>query len=203
MSKSIGAQYANWCVHFNGMQNKVCRAGVNMRELVGGPDFGWATRMPCVKDDNSTVVCELCHYPTPEEVQAHEAEQAAHMQRFREDNELIGAAHNDPARSRERGSSYVYVCEVCERESRVVTATSTQMIAHLRSVHSIAEADIKSAHGSMAAHMDATDWFQTDDRFALPDGRPLLLRSTRTKRRGSDKALWRANVPAGKKRGKQ
>ncbi len=35
------------CKHFTGpVHNKTCKAGVNYRELVGGPDLGWMARMP-------------------------------------------------------------------------------------------------------------------------------------------------------------
>jgi hypothetical protein len=55
----------------------------------------------------------------------------------------------------------------------------------------------------MASHMDATDWHQTDDRFTLADGRPLLLRSYRARRRGADRRLWEANTGKGRGRGRR
>lgn len=36
------------CRHFNGYQNGTCKNGINYRKLVGGPDVGWAARLPCV-----------------------------------------------------------------------------------------------------------------------------------------------------------
>ena len=39
------------CIHFKGIQNEVCKAGVNVRQLVGGPDFGWGARLPCLLMD--------------------------------------------------------------------------------------------------------------------------------------------------------
>jgi|GEM_PF-6331189 len=36
------------CRHFNGpLHNASCKAEINYRELVGGPDFGWMARLPC------------------------------------------------------------------------------------------------------------------------------------------------------------
>lgn len=35
------------CRHFNGVQHGCCKAGVNYRELIGGPDIGWALKIPC------------------------------------------------------------------------------------------------------------------------------------------------------------
>lgn len=60
------------CVHFRGIQCDPCAGGVNMRELVGGPDFGWATRIPCLLMDaeNCTVVCDKRKLPTREEAEA-------------------------------------------------------------------------------------------------------------------------------------
>jgi hypothetical protein len=39
------------CRYFNGpVHNKECVANINYRNLVGGPDFGWMSRMPCAGD---------------------------------------------------------------------------------------------------------------------------------------------------------
>lgn len=57
------------CVYFTGIQNETCDAGVNIRELVGGPDLGWARRMPCfLKDaDKCTVTCSARKFMTRQE----------------------------------------------------------------------------------------------------------------------------------------
>ncbi len=49
------------CAHFTGIQNAVCKAGVNIRELVGGADLGWAARLPCLlmDADKCTTPCDL------------------------------------------------------------------------------------------------------------------------------------------------
>lgn len=53
-------QYRDKCRHFNGIglgsSGKRCRADVDYRVLVGGPDFGWAARIPCL-DKPSSVEC--------------------------------------------------------------------------------------------------------------------------------------------------
>lgn len=54
----------NKCKHFNGIQHSECKVGVNYRSLIGGPDHGWAARLPCLRDDESTIVCELLSLPT-------------------------------------------------------------------------------------------------------------------------------------------
>jgi hypothetical protein len=195
--KNKTTDYAGWCIHFRGIQRKTCTADVDWRALTGGDDFGIATRSPCIKDNNSTVVCALCHYPTPDEVAAHEAEMEAHLARLAEDMALIGAAHT------EEHTSLVYVCQLCERTARMVTTTPAEMITHASEAHGVDETMIKSAKGKMTAHMDARDWFQTDHAFSLPDGREFLLRSTRIRRRGADRAAWEDSVPRGKKRARR
>lgn len=39
------------CRHHAGME-PICGAGVNVRQLVGGPDIGWLRRLPCVSPAN-------------------------------------------------------------------------------------------------------------------------------------------------------
>ena len=60
------------CEHFTGIQNETCKAGVNIRKLVGGPDFGWATRLPCLLDDSEKceVQCEKRSLMTRDEAEA-------------------------------------------------------------------------------------------------------------------------------------
>lgn len=113
------------------------------------------------------------------------AEKEAHMQRIREDNALIDSGHAD-----QDGTSIVYVCQLCERQSRHLARTPADITAHITTTHGLTMDDIRAAKGQMAAHLDARDWFQTDDCFTLPDGRELLLRSMRMPRRGADKAMW-------------
>lgn len=188
--------YEDWCVHFRGIQYPTCTADVDWRQLTGGADFGIATRMPCIKSNASTVACAQCRYPTAEEAAAHETALEAHLARAAEDMALIGAAHTDEA------TSLVYVCELCDRAARTVTATAQELAAHLTEAHGIDDPTIRSARSRMTAHMDARDWHQTDHAFTLPDGRELLLRSARYRRRGAERAVWHdAATPTGRKRG--
>jgi len=67
------------CKHFRGMREECCLAGVNLRKHVGGPDYGWGARLPCIPDSGVTradevVPCELYALRTPEEVEAEERE---------------------------------------------------------------------------------------------------------------------------------
>lgn len=60
------------CVHFRGIQHDTCLVGVNIRALVGGSDFGWAARIPCLlmDADKCEVTCEQRKLPTREEAEA-------------------------------------------------------------------------------------------------------------------------------------
>lgn len=60
------------CIYFNGIQNDACKAGVGYRQLVGGPDLGWAARLPCTDkvQVQGLVTCEQCRRTTREEAEA-------------------------------------------------------------------------------------------------------------------------------------
>lgn len=60
------------CLHFNGIQNKLCEKGVNYRKLVGGEDFGMAVRTPCFKKHKSSINCDLYQDPTIEQIKEDE-----------------------------------------------------------------------------------------------------------------------------------
>lgn len=66
------------CKHFLGA-DRVCRAGVDIRAHVGGPNSGWGRRMPCQPDSSLTderdiVPCEKYAVATDEEIAAEETE---------------------------------------------------------------------------------------------------------------------------------
>lgn len=63
------------CVHFTGIQHTRCEAGVDYRALVGGPDFGWASRLPCLEErlphaEAPIVSCDKCQRTTREQAVA-------------------------------------------------------------------------------------------------------------------------------------
>jgi hypothetical protein len=187
--------FAGWCIHFNGIQHATCKAGVNYLALAGGEEFGMAKRIPCIKGNGvDPAVCASCHYPTPDEVAVMEADLQSHMDAMRETMEILGAAHTDEA------TSPVYVCQLCPQGARTVTTENRALFDHLADAHQLDAATVKTATGKMSAHLDARDWYQTDYRFTLPDGRELLIRSTRIKRRGANRAAWEDSVPRRKKR---
>jgi hypothetical protein len=69
------------CVFFTGTHREVCEAGVNYRLLVGGPDFGWGTRLPCLSEfepkSGDRATCDKCRMTTREEAEQEVAESDA------------------------------------------------------------------------------------------------------------------------------
>lgn len=72
------------CKHFNGVQNKTCRAGVDYRELTGG-----TMRLPCLGNRPDTRPCEKYEEPTDEEIAADRAQIDARMEELRREGELL------------------------------------------------------------------------------------------------------------------
>ncbi len=66
-----------------GRREDACAHGINIRELVGGPDFGWSTRRPCVHGSlhrpSEAVTCEKREPYTKKEIADAEA---AHKRAF-------------------------------------------------------------------------------------------------------------------------
>jgi hypothetical protein len=85
------------CVHFKGIQHDLCGAGINIRQLVGGPELGWAARLPCLLMDaeKCTVVCESRKLLTRDEA---EAEVSKDRERMKRTLKAVAAAHDDAGR---------------------------------------------------------------------------------------------------------
>jgi hypothetical protein len=62
--------YEMWCKNFNGIQNKICKAGVKYEDVKG--DDRRPLNYPCFKDMECTVVCPHVAFRTPEEVAEEE-----------------------------------------------------------------------------------------------------------------------------------
>ena len=81
----------NSCVHFNGVGQIKCKAGVVYHELLGnGP--GCFANLPCLKDDKAEVKCDKVKFPTREEAEAKTDEWMKRVERSRL---CITAAHAD------------------------------------------------------------------------------------------------------------
>lgn len=81
------------CVHFTGIQHDTCKAGVNYRAHVGGPDFGWARRIPCFSDSVDAPPCDKCQRTTREQAEAEIAASDAAFQRVNTALKAIRAKH--------------------------------------------------------------------------------------------------------------
>lgn len=92
----------DFCVHFNGVLQKVCRKGINYREITGGEDFGWIKRIPC--REGSLIDCEHMRLPTAEEVAEVE-------ERFKKSIEYINQIVADIRETKK--SAGVIVCPSC------------------------------------------------------------------------------------------
>ncbi len=66
------------CKHYRaaGGGRVACAVGVDIRAHIGGPDYGWLSRSPCVESvySKDVVACDKREYPTAEEIAADEAE---------------------------------------------------------------------------------------------------------------------------------
>lgn len=66
MGRSIREQIARKCVHFNGIQNKQCEAGIRYEDVRGTER---PYKFPCLNDGGS---CPKCRFMTEEEAEAEE-----------------------------------------------------------------------------------------------------------------------------------
>ena len=65
--------YQGHCKHYGNVRGElVCDKGVDVRAHVGGPDYGWMARIPCVtsKLSKEQVTCGLRELPTADELAA-------------------------------------------------------------------------------------------------------------------------------------
>jgi len=76
------------CKHFLGSQDRQCALSVDVRSLVGGPDFGCWLRRPCISVDyhgtprTGTIPCDKYEDPTDADIAACEAAFAEMERKF-------------------------------------------------------------------------------------------------------------------------
>jgi hypothetical protein len=103
------------CRHWRGTVEKTCEAGVVLRSLVGGTDFGWVTRLPCRVEHRGKNQCVTCDKLTPvsaEEVAAHDREVEVFVERATREMELCYQLV-DRLKKECRGQTGHDVCPVC------------------------------------------------------------------------------------------
>lgn len=110
---SLREQKSNRCVHFNGIQNDACRAGVSYetfrKERVAGKDW-----MPCLKDAAGDCVhCEQRRWPTAEEVEAELAEDEKHFAKMMAGANAVCTDAANRGFKKGNGGVGVVTCPVC------------------------------------------------------------------------------------------
>jgi hypothetical protein len=77
------------CVHFNGISNKRCKAGIVYSDLAG-PAPAWGRRLPCLDHgEPGQVHCESYREPTDEEIAKDREEWDNFMAKKRQEEELL------------------------------------------------------------------------------------------------------------------
>lgn len=76
--RPLWEQEATWCIHFNGIMQKVCRAGISYDDPRFGGRQESRRELPCLKnlptDPTRTDLCPLAEYLTEEQARAKAAE---------------------------------------------------------------------------------------------------------------------------------
>ena len=63
--QTLEEQIADWCVHFNGIQNTACKIGIPYKSVRREPG-----KLPCIKSDGCCDACPSATFLTGEEVVA-------------------------------------------------------------------------------------------------------------------------------------
>jgi len=83
--RTAAEQIRNWCIHFTGLMNDTCKAGVEYKSVKlehRAPDGLHA--YPCFRD-HDTHNCPLQQFMSVEEAEAVAAEQEKHIRQYFED----------------------------------------------------------------------------------------------------------------------
>lgn len=110
--KSLAEQIGCRCVHFNGMMNKACDAGVVYATVKNEDVKGFAAH-PCWREGESNP-CEKRHYPTAEEVAAEVAERNASWERLKLGMAATQADAKAKGLKKGNGGAGKVECPVCK-----------------------------------------------------------------------------------------
>ena len=103
------------CIHFNGVQNDECKAGINYKEICGGQEKGIFARLPCLNTEyqkpDEQVNCEKYSEPTDQEIIDYGNWHNEHMDKMRK--VMVGIK---PWRDAHQNESFqeVVECPVCK-----------------------------------------------------------------------------------------
>ena len=96
------------CVHFNGLMNDRCAAGVCYADVKPAPPVRGPLALPCFALDDNAAPCEHQRFPTREEAEEYERETHARFER------MMGARKRIvEVTSGRRGVSGTTDCPVC------------------------------------------------------------------------------------------
>lgn len=117
----------NNCRHFDGSVRETCKAGVNYRQLVGGPDLGWALRLPCLARRTTDLTVERVPCDQRSVCTQAEAEQKAnrHLERMERLARALAAAKDDARINgfkNGRGGAGEIACPICDGRLRYSVA---------------------------------------------------------------------------------
>ena len=103
---------AGRCVHFNGIGNETCDAGVKYEDVRDTSTKPYS--LPCLAEYNTAgATCDKCRYPTAEELAAEKEEQRRFMEGMTKARAAIVAACGGPWKKGVTGSRGVIDCPVC------------------------------------------------------------------------------------------
>jgi hypothetical protein len=89
--------------------DKMCKAGLNIREITGGEDTGWIKRTPCLLKHKSDIHCVSYSEPSDEEIAEHEDWIEVYLQRMRK----VGPTISQLKKDNPDGGSGVIDCPCC------------------------------------------------------------------------------------------
>jgi len=101
------------CVHFSGIQNDECKSKINYRTLVGGEDWGWARKIPCLLKDNSTIICHKYMEPTEQQLEVYQKEVNKIVESINKVSPLIKKIKSE---NKNKDNSGTDICPECGNE---------------------------------------------------------------------------------------
>lgn len=120
--KTLKQQIETKCIHFNGIMEKRCRAGMVYDEIDAGNRVAYRAKLPCHKPDKhlpegeTQCACPHVEFPSEEEVQRQLDDHEAHIKKMRLALEVI-----DPIRKEQEGKNWrgVIECPNCKGKLHV------------------------------------------------------------------------------------
>jgi len=100
------------CTKYSGevFRQGKCKADIDVRELVGGDDWGWLRRTPCFLKNKSLTTCDKYTEPTNQEIEDHEKWADEIIERLNKASPLISELKKEYG---ETGGKGTRPCPVC------------------------------------------------------------------------------------------